>query len=49
MGKSQFSKAIQYVKEGKIIGFEILAESLVDKFPETARWVREFLESNLSG
>jgi len=44
----EFKKAVQYVKDEKIIGFSILASSLIDHFPETARWVREFLKENLS-
>ena len=45
----QFSKAVQYVKEGRIIGFSILAGALVDMFPETAEWIRNFLEKELAG
>ena len=44
----EFNKAIQYVREGRIIGFSILASSLIDHFPKTAEWVRGFLESNLT-
>jgi len=45
--KFEFDKAVQYVREEKIIGFSILASSLIDHFPETANWVRRFLEKNL--
>ncbi|MBO3804145.1 MAG: hypothetical protein JTT11_09835 [Candidatus Brockarchaeota archaeon] len=44
----EFNKAAQYVREGKIIGFSILASSLIDHFPKTAEWVRRFLERNLA-
>ncbi|MGQ9514914.1 MAG: hypothetical protein ACUVTL_07710 [Thermoproteota archaeon] len=43
----EFNRAAQYVREEKIIGFSILASSLIDHFPETAEWVRRFLERNL--
>lgn len=43
----QLSKAVQYVREGKIMGFSILAESLLDKFPETAAFVRRILGEHL--
>ena len=42
----QFESAMRLLREGKISGISILAESLVDKFPETAEWVRDFLERN---
>jgi len=44
----EFNKAVQYVREEKIVGFSILASSLIDHFPETAEWVRRFLERNLT-
>ncbi|MEM2960700.1 MAG: hypothetical protein QXU67_03755 [Candidatus Bathyarchaeia archaeon] len=44
----EFNKAIQYVKEEKIIGFSILGSNFIDHFPENANWVRRFLEKNLS-
>jgi len=40
-------KAVEYVEAEKIIGFSILGESLLDKFPETANWVRQYLARNL--
>lgn len=43
----EFKKAAQYVKEEKIVGFSILASSLIDHFPQTAEWVRIYLEKNL--
>ncbi|HIE13654.1 TPA: hypothetical protein EYP70_00105 [Candidatus Bathyarchaeota archaeon] len=43
----EFKKAIQFVKEEKIEGFSILASHLIDHFPETARWVRNFLKEEL--
>ena len=43
----QLSKAVDYVRDGKIMGFSILGESLLDKFPETAHFVRQFLEDQL--
>jgi hypothetical protein len=45
----QFSKAIQYVNEDRIIGFSILGESLIDMFPDTAQWIRDFLKKELGG
>jgi len=45
--KFEFEKAVQYVKEEKTIGFSILASSLIDHFPQTAEWVRAFLQNNL--
>jgi len=44
----EFNKAVQYVRDEKIIGFSILASSLIDHFPQTAEWVRGFLERNLT-
>lgn len=44
----QFGKAIELVQRGKIAGFQILAESMVDKFPATARWIRDYLSDRLA-
>ena len=44
----QFSKAIELVEQGKIAGIQILAESMVDKFPATANWVASFLKDNFA-
>jgi len=44
----QFSKAVRLTRQGKIIGFSILAESMLDKFPETAEWVRRFLGEHVA-
>jgi hypothetical protein len=43
----EFKKAIQYVEEERTMGFSILASSLIDHFPETANWVRGFLERKI--
>lgn len=43
----QLTTAVRLVRQGRIVGFSVLAESMVDKFPETAEWVREFLEKKL--
>ena len=42
----QFETAARLLQEGKVSGISILAEALVDKFPETAEWVRGFLQRN---
>ena len=42
----QFETAARLLENGKIAGISILAEALLDKFPETAEWVRAFLEKN---
>ena len=42
----QFETAARLLHEGRICGISILAEALLDKFPETVQWVREFLERN---
>ena len=44
--QSQFETAARLLDGGKIAGISILAEALVDKFPETAEWVRAFLKKN---
>ncbi len=42
----QFETAARLLEAGKITGISILAEALIDKFPDTAARIREFLEDN---
>ena len=44
--RMQLETSARLLKEGKITGISILAEALVDKFPETAACVRDYLEEN---
>ena len=44
----EFETGARLLREGKIDGITILAEALVDKFPETAGWIRDFLKENMS-
>jgi hypothetical protein len=39
----QFNRIVDYLAEGKINGFSILAACLIDQHPEQAEWVRDFL------
>jgi hypothetical protein len=42
----QFNRIVDYLTEGKINGFSILAACLIDQHPEQAEWVRDFLASH---
>ncbi len=45
----QFNKAVQYIKEDRIIGCTILAAALLDKIPDTVHWVKGYLEDHFQG
>jgi hypothetical protein len=44
----QLETSARLLDEGKIAGISIMAEALVDKFPDTAAWIRDFLKANFT-
>ena len=44
----QLETSARLLEEGKIAGISIMAEALVDKFPDTASWIRDFLKANFT-
>tara|TARA_B100001123_G_C15301278_1_gene1021142 strand:+ start:1686 stop:2591 length:906 start_codon:yes stop_codon:yes gene_type:complete len=46
--QAQLETSARLLEEGKIAGVSILAEALVDKFPDTAAWIRDILKANFT-
>ena len=47
--KFEFNKAVQYIREGRIAGFQILGRYLrSDLGSDQAQWIKNFLEENFS-
>lgn len=42
----QFNRIAQYLAQGKINGFSLLAACLIDQHPSQAEWIRSFLASH---
>lgn len=44
--KRHWADILRFVENGRLAGFSILGGFLIDMYPETARWLRDFIRSN---